>query len=152
MKQNERELTAFCGLYCGDCIRYKCRASDLANELLDEIDKVHFTEYAKVKRIHSKGFENFGSLISSLKAISEIRCEIPCRSGGDGCGGKCEIIRCVKNKLLEGCWECDDFEGCHKLDFLKPFHGDGPINNLRKIREHGILKWAEHRDKCYTWL
>ena len=104
MKQNERELTAFCGLYCGDCIRYKCRASDLSDELLNEINKLHFTEYANVKRTHTKEFENFDSLMSSLKAISVIKCEIPCRLGGDGCVGTCEIIKCVKNKLFEGCW------------------------------------------------
>ena len=152
MKQNERELTAFCGLYCGDCIRYKCRASDLANELLNEIDKLHFAEYANVKRTHTKEFENLDSLTSSLKAVLEIKCEIPCRLGGDGCGGTCEIIKCVKNKLLEGCWECDDFEGCDKFDFLKPFHRDVPINNLKRIKKHGIFNWAKHRDKCYPWM
>ena len=152
MQHNERELTAFCGLYCGDCIRYRSRVSDLAIELLNEIDKVHFTEYANVKRTHVKEFENFDSLISSLKAISAIKCDKPCRLGGDGCDGTCEIVICVKNKRFEGCWECDDFEGCDKFDFLKPFHGDGPVNNLRKIKNHGILHWAKHRDKCYPWL
>ena len=91
-------------------------------------------------------------MISSLKVISEIKCKIPCRLGGDGCGGACEIITCVKNKSHEGCWECNDFEECDKFDFLKPFHGDAPINNLRKIKEHGISNWAKNRDKCYPWL
>ncbi|MBW1816899.1 MAG: hypothetical protein JRJ60_07040 [Deltaproteobacteria bacterium] len=74
MKQNEKDLTAFCGLYCGDCIRYQCRASDLSNE------------------------------------------------------------------------------ECGKLDFLKPFHGDASIKNLRKIAELGLVNWAKNRDKCYPWL
>ena len=119
----KKNLTAFCGLYCGDCIRYKSKASVLAEELLNEIDKVQMAEYAKVKRIYKKGFKDFESLVTSLRAISEIKCVTPCRLGGDGCGGTCEIIKCVKNKLIEGCWECDDFEVCGKFDFLKPFHG-----------------------------
>lgn len=148
----EKDLTGYCGLYCGDCIRYKCRASDLANELLNEIDNHHFREYANVKRAHTKEFENFDSFISSLKAISGINCVIPCGSGGDGCGGSCEIIKCVKKKKLNGCWECNHFEKCEKLDFLKPFHGHSIIGNLRKIKKHGIANWVEYRDKCYPWL
>jgi hypothetical protein len=148
----EKDLTAYCGLYCGDCIRYKCRASELADELLNEIDKNNFTEYAKIKRTHKKEFENFKSFISLLKAISEIKCEIPCGLGGDGCGGKCEIIACVSTKGFEGCWECSDFERCDKFEFLKPFHGDAPLKNLRKIKELGIENWAKTREKCYPWL
>jgi hypothetical protein len=152
MEHSEKDFTAFCGLYCGDCIRYKSRASDLAAELLREIDEHHFTEYANIKRTHTKEFENFKSFIALLKAISGINCEIPCRLGGDGCGGACEIIKCVKNQSLEGCWECKNFEKCDKFDFLKPFHADAPKNNLRKIKKHGIFNWAKNRDKCYPWL
>jgi len=148
----ERELTGYCGLYCGDCIRYKCRASDLADELLGEIENNHFKEYAEVKRAHKKEFENFESFVALLKAFSEINCEIPCGSGGDGCGGSCKIITCVKTKNLKGCWECPEYEKCGKLDFLIPFHGGSAIRNLKKIREHGIRHWAKHRAKCYPWL
>ncbi len=152
MKQNERELTAFCGLYCGDCIRYKCRASDLANELLHEIDKTHFTKYAHVKRTHMEEFENLNSLISLLKVISEIKCSTPCRSGGDGCGGTCEIKKCALSKKFEGCWECNECEQCNKFEFLKPFHGNAPKNNLRKIKQYGLDTWSSHREQCYPWL
>lgn len=148
----ERDLTAYCGLYCGDCIRYQSRASELADELLKEIEKTKFTEYADVKRSHKKEFENFDIFIPLLKVISEIKCERPCRLGGDGCEGECEVIKCVRGKEFEGCWECNDFKECTKLDFLKPFHGNTPVNNLRKIRELGIENWAKHRDKCYPWL
>ena len=148
----EKDITAYCGLYCGDCIRYKSRASELADELLNEIDKHHFTEYANVKRAHIKEFENFESFTTLLKAISEINCEIPCRLGGDGCGGTCGIIKCVRDNGFKGCWECNDFERCDLLDFLKPFHGDVPLKNLRKIKELGIDNWSKNREKCYPWL
>ncbi len=139
-------------MYCGDCIRYKCKASDLANTLLDEIDNNHFKEYAKVKRSHVKEFENFEELIASLKALSEIKCKTPCGSGGDGCGGACEIIQCVHEQNLNGCWECGKYERCEKLDFLKSYHGHSIVNNLRKIKKYGLANWVGHRDKCYPWL
>jgi hypothetical protein len=97
---NDKILTAYCGLYCGDCVRYKSKASGFANELLNEIERLHLSEYASVKQAHTKEFKNFDTFISSLNAISKIKCEIPCSLGGDGCGGSCEIIKCVKNKSL----------------------------------------------------
>lgn len=148
----EKDLTAYCGLYCGDCVRYQSKASDLSDELLNEIEKKHLSDYANVKQTHTKEFENFDTLIVTLKAISKLKCELPCRLGGDGCGGSCEFIQCVKDKSIDGCWECKEFETCSKYDFLKPFHGEGPINNLRLIKKHNINNWASYRDKCYPWL
>ena len=148
----ERDLTGYCGLFCGDCIRYQCRASDLADELLHEVDRLHLAEYANVKKIHMKAFEDLESFTALLKAISDIKCDMPCRLGGDGCGGNCGIIACVSTKGFEGCWECDDVEECEELTFLKPFHGDAPLKNIAKIRELGIENWAETREKCYPWL
>jgi len=152
MEVSERDLTAFCGLYCGDCIRYQSRASDLAGELHGESIRLHLAEYAQVKQRHTEAFKNFESFMDLLAAISEFRCDIPCRLGGDGCGGGCDIIACVKAQSFEGCWECHGFATCDKLDFLKPFHGDAPVNNLRKIETYGISNWARHRDKCYPWV
>ena len=45
----EIELIGYCGLYCGDCIRYHSKASDLARELLSELQKTEFGKYAAIK-------------------------------------------------------------------------------------------------------
>jgi hypothetical protein len=152
MKMNVKTLTAYCGLYCGDCIRFNCRASGMSALLLDELERIHFTEYSIVKRNQAKELENYDSMIAALKVISEIKCKVPCRLGGDGCNGSCQIILCVRDKTIEGCWECSEFETCNKLDFLKPFHGDTPLINLRKIKEFGIGSWERYREKCYPWF
>lgn len=152
MNHEKLQLTAYCGLYCGDCIRFRCRASDLSESLLDEIKNKHLLEYARVKKKHTKAFEQFEILPTLLKALSKIKCETPCRSGGDGCSGSCPIISCVKTKNIEGCWECDAFKTCSKLKFLMPFHGNSILENLRLIKKHGIKNWAKHREKIYPWL
>ena len=36
MPQTVKELTAYCGLYCGDCHRYQSRYSELARDLKRE--------------------------------------------------------------------------------------------------------------------
>jgi len=49
---------------------------------------------------------------------------------------------------IKGCWECEEFEMCDKLDFLKPIHGDAHLKNPRKIKKQGIdrfLKGKRHR-------
>jgi hypothetical protein len=151
-EMKEKDLTAYCGLYCGDCVRYQSRSSDLAKQLLNELGGQKFSEYAKLKSTHKKELENYDVMVSELKVISEFKCELLCQLGGDGCEGPCEIIKCVKDKDFDGCWQCDSFEKCEKIDFLKPFHENAPVNNLRKIKELGIDYWSKHREKCYPWL
>ena len=147
----DSDLTGYCGLYCGDCIRYKSKASELARDLLEELEKMQFSEYARVKKSQIPEFEHYGAMVGLLTLLARLRCEIPCRLGGDGCSGACPIIECVKANSFEGCWECPAYEKCEKLDFLKLFHGDTPVRNLGKIKELGIKAWAAHRGKFYPW-
>jgi hypothetical protein len=152
MNSQEAELTAYCGLYCGDCLRYKSKASDSARDLQNELQKVKFDKYAEVKSAFVKELEHYDECHKVLEAIVKLGCDTPCRAGGDGCLQPCEIKSCVQSKKLEGCWECDEFEGCDKFEFFKLFHGDTAKENLRKIKKHGLSKWAEHRGKFYQWM
>jgi hypothetical protein len=151
MKQQNKELTAYCGLFCGDCIRYKSKASDLALQLLNELRKTKFGNYVKVKQMSVKELESYEEVISALEAIQKLKCNIPCRLGGDGCVQLCEIAKCVHLNEIEGCWECKEFEACNNFEFLRPFHGNTPQNNLKKIKKCGLDKWAVHRESIYTW-
>ena len=151
MGQHNREFTAYCGLFCGDCIRFKSEAPDLALHLLDELRKIKFENYVKVKQRSVNELESYKEMISALEAISKLKCDIPCRSGGDGCLQPCEIVKCVHLKGFEGCWECEEFEACGKFEFLKPFHGNVPQNNIKKIKNYGLDNWATHREGMYTW-
>ncbi|MCP4756873.1 MAG: DUF3795 domain-containing protein [Proteobacteria bacterium] len=73
-------------------------------------------------------------------------------SQDDGCGElPCEIKKCVESKAIEGCWKCSEFESCNKMDFLKPFCGEAPVKNLRKIKTYGLNNWVTHREKQYPW-
>ena len=152
MNNREIELTAYCGLYCGDCIRYKGRFADLARDLGNELQKVRFDKYAEAKSASVREFGNYKECREVLDAMVKLKCDIPCRAGGDGCVQPCEIKACVQLKGLEGCWQCDEFEGCGKFEFLKPICGDTPQQNLRKIKEYGLDGWAQYRGKYYAWL
>ncbi len=43
---------------------------------------------------------------------------------------------------FEGCWECQEFEPCQKLDFLKPIHADSNVKNLRKLKKQGTAAFV----------
>jgi hypothetical protein len=60
----EKDLTAYCGLYCVDCIRYQSKFSDLAGQLLKELGRQKFSEYAKIKSTHNKELENYDLIAS----------------------------------------------------------------------------------------
>ncbi|MBM4447495.1 MAG: DUF3795 domain-containing protein [Chloroflexi bacterium] len=152
MSNSEIELTAYCGLYCGDCLRYRSKVTDLAQDLLSELQAVRFDRYAEVKSASVKELKHYEECRQVLDAIVRLGCDTPCRAGGDGCLGPCEIKSCVQMKRLEGCWECDGLEGCGKFEFLKLLHGNVPKENLRKIRKYGLDKRAKHRGKFYAWL
>lgn len=144
---NETALTTYCGIYCGDCPRYQARFPDLAAALLEELAGIHFSEFAKIF-----GLKEYDAVISFLKRISGLKCATTCREGQDGSNGLCQAKQCAQAKAFDGCWECDDFETCSKLEFLKPFCGDAPIQNLRIIKQYGLGNWAPHRKKQYPWL
>ena len=153
----ENELTAYCGLYCGDCIRYRSRASDLASQLLGELKNTEFCKYAEIKSSSDKQldpvkqFEHYSECCDVLEAISALRCNSPCRIGGGCSAFSCSILECCQKKGLKGCWQCEGFEDCEKLDVLKSIHGDSFRQNLRTIKDYGLEKWIEHRYKPYVW-
>jgi len=151
MNQKQIDLTACCGLYCGDCLRFESRTSDLAQEIILELENENFESYAEAKAEFAPEFNRYGECLRILEAIAGLRCDTPCALGGDGCAEACEIKICAEANGLSGCWECEEFEGCELFEFLEPLHGDAPKENLRKIKELGLGEWAEHRARFYVW-
>jgi len=151
MGKQEMELTGYCGLYCGDCIRYWSKAADLARDLLSELQNVQWDKYAEVKSLSVKELEHYQECCEVLETIVRLQCNRACRVGGGCSTFSCEIVECCRKRGFEGCWQCDEFEDCQKFEFLKPFSGDRLLRNLRKIKEVGLDKWVEHRHRFYVW-
>ncbi|MFC1944857.1 DUF3795 domain-containing protein [Chloroflexota bacterium] len=129
---NATELTAYCGLYCADCIRYRSRASGLARDLLIELQNKEFNEYAKLRSSSKKQFdsvkqfENYKQCCEVLEAMVALQCHQPCRIGGGCSTFSCGIFECCRMKGFEGCWQCDEFESCEKFEPLHSIHGATP--------------------------
>ncbi len=129
-----KDSVAYCGLYCGDCFSYQGKIADLARDLRKELRQAKFDRV--VEGIPFKEFKHYKECYEVLGAMVRLRCKNTCRDGGGN--PFCKIRKCCQKKGIEGCWQCDEFESCAKLDFLKAGHKDAHIKNLRKIKKQGI--------------
>ncbi|MEM2695878.1 MAG: DUF3795 domain-containing protein [Thermoproteota archaeon] len=119
---------------------YKGEIADLAKNLRKKLREAkldkNYEEFAKF----AKEFKNYPVCYEVLGAMVRMRCKSCLNGGGPPF---CKIRKCCQKRNLRGCWECDGFETCKKLNFLKPTHKDAHIKNLKIIRNKGIDKFIE---------
>jgi hypothetical protein len=134
--ENTKEI-AYCGLYCGDCFGYKQKIADLARDLRKELRQSKFAKTAASLSEVSffKAYQNYPQCYEVLGAMVKLRCK-SCKDGGGP--PFCKMRKCCQKKGFEGCWQCDDFETCDKLDFLKANHDDAHLKNLRILSKKGV--------------
>ena len=133
----KEELITCCGLYCGDCPMYHDKVSSLAEELDKELKYANFKKHADVFAQYpsSKVFEKYDDFIEMLETLKGLKCA--------GCRKResqfiCKIRECCEEKQITGCWECEEFNTCNKLDFLGKTHGNAVLKNLYILKEKGI--------------
>lgn len=146
---NDREQTACCGLYCGDCIPANHALFDTAGTLRQQLDDCRFDEYARYKSARNKAFSGYPAFRELLDAILTLQCPATCYHGGGN--PDCVIRACAREKRLEGCWQCAGFETCDRLAPMCAAHGDTVKHNLRMIRQHGVEHWSHARGTHYVW-
>lgn len=143
MSEDHVGLTGYCGLYCGDCAFGKGTIPDLARDLRKELREARFDKIAEV--IPFKEFKQYQQCYEVLGALVKMRCK-GCRTSSRS--KFCNIAKCAIKKGYVGCWDCEGFAGCKKLEFLEPVHGEGHLKNLRKISKVGVDEWAKGK-RCY---
>jgi len=70
--EKDKEFTAYCGLYCGDCIPFNQPLFNAAEKLREELDKGQFDKYAELKSGKNKVFNNY----AIFKKVSRLLCGI----------------------------------------------------------------------------
>jgi hypothetical protein len=130
-------LITYCGLYCGDCFGHKGVVADLARDLRKELRGSKFKSFADgvAETPFGKVYKDYDACYGVLGAMVKFRCKRGCRN--DGGPPQCKIRNCCRKKGFEGCWECGEFEGCKKLDFLCAVHDDAHLKNLRTLKKKG---------------
>jgi len=142
-------LTAYCGLYCGDCIPSNTRLFELLEELRELATELHLDDYTELISHRDAAFADYPVFENILTLLAGLRCPAPCRR--DGGRPTCAIRECALNKGFEGCWECPDRSGCALLDPLRGFHCGTIDDNLDAIAEYGLDGWQDSRGRHYPW-
>jgi len=165
-----------CGLICCDCLAYKPEIYQAAKEFQNLIKANNFdeflshcsnekswepmsthlglTEQDEISNMFSP-FKKMTFFMEILDGIINFQCKTTCKEGG-GCsmGNKtreCIALKCIKSKNLNGCWECNEFIDCGKLDFLKKGYGSVIEENLVTIKEKGVESVKSRGNKYYSW-
>ena len=145
-----KDLVAYCGLYCGDCFGYKGKIADLARDLRKELRQAKFNQIAQAmsETPFFAVYKDYPQCYEVLGAMVKFRCKRTCRGGGGP--PFCHIRTCCQKKGIDGCWQCDEFETCEKLDFLKPSHVDAHLKNLRTLKKAGVDSFLEGKKLWYS--
>jgi hypothetical protein len=104
---------------------------------------------------HFKSCNKMNDFLEVLDAIVNIQCKQTCQETG-GCSmcgttKQCQTIKCVKEKQLNGCWECPENNSCNKLIFQKMSYGKTIDENFKIINEHGVEAVPTRGDDYYEW-
>jgi hypothetical protein len=171
----EKKYMCACGLICCDCMFYKEEIYEAAINLKNVINQTKVNVFLSIlskeelnttlathlgvdkQEFYSnfKPFARFPEFMEVLDSLINIQCKQTCpESGGCSmCGTTkaCVVIKCVKEKRLNGCWECNERENCDKLLFVKMSYGKTIDENFRIINEKGIEAVPSRGDDYYEW-
>jgi len=140
-KQKEIRLVGYCGAYCRSCVFFTKRLSELCRLLQYLIEQANMEKWYKPYQFSWEDVKKF------LKEMKEgkFNCN-SCRVGPNW--KKCPVYNCVKEKKIDGCWECENF-GCGKLEKLWIKHPKYLKEFLNIVKKYGIEGWVRLLEKRY---
>jgi hypothetical protein len=121
--KDEKDLLAYCGLYCGAC-SFRVAFEEKDHKHLQDMPS-KYEEYKDAELQFCPG------------------CRLDAQSGG------CKIRDCAVSKDIPHCGDCDEFPCELLIEFNNdgiPHHSDA-INNLRKLRNQGEEVWLIYQAK-----
>lgn len=124
----DKNLLSPCGLYCGVCAVYIAHKED-NSKFKEKLSPIYL---AKPEDLHCTG----------CMSRDEDQIFFFCKM--------CNIKSCVKERNLEGCYQCDDFPCDHINNF--PF-GPGKKEIFRTIprwKELGTEAWVKEEEARFT--
>ncbi|KPK70173.1 hypothetical protein AMJ82_03760 [candidate division TA06 bacterium SM23_40] len=106
--EEAKDLTAYCGAYCGECAIYGGRIIvQVATQLKALIEAADYLEWVpKFGGIDFEFAEFYRGLPYFTESTSGCYCQEPCREGG---GAPCKVRPCAKERGVEICYACRVF-------------------------------------------
>jgi len=147
---NERkDLLAYCGLYCGDCLGYTGVIADAAKNFMKVLEKYKFDQTAKC--VFPEELKNYDTFCEMLVFMTNLKCPKICREREDS-DAFCKVRKCCRDRGFHACYECDDFETCEKLKSThEGLNYDSCVKNLKTIKEMGLEAWIISGKRFCYW-
>jgi hypothetical protein len=147
-----KELLAYCGLYCGDCLGHTGVIAEATAALKAVLDRYRFERTAKA--VFPGQLADYDKLYRALEFMTTLRCPAICRQATrEGDTSSCEVKNCCLDKGFYACYECDDYETCEALLSLHGgLHADSCLKNLQAIRDAGLEAWLAAGPRHCYWL
>jgi hypothetical protein len=82
MVKPDKNLVAYCGLYCGDCFFFKGEIADLARDLRKKLREARFNQNYQEFVKFAKEFKDYPQCYKVLGAMVKMRCKRTCQNGG----------------------------------------------------------------------
>jgi hypothetical protein len=126
-----KHLAAPCGLYCGDCGVY-IATTEKNEKIREKFSKLYMAPLAETKCL--------GCLSENPDDIF-FYCKV------------CSIKTCVKEKNIEGCFQCDQFPCAHVDNFPVAEGKKRILQSVPRWKKLGTEKWLEEeakRHQCPT--
>ncbi len=171
----DKTFVSPCGLTCCDCLFHKKEIYETASKLKALIKEsqldiflglISKNETWKAIAEHKcddasemgelfKPFQKMPEFLDVLDGIVKIQCKRTCQEErGCSIGGvtrECLVLKCIKSKGYDGCWNCSEIKNCDKLIFLKRAYGETIEGNLAIIKEKGVDAVASRGNRYYAW-
>jgi hypothetical protein len=145
----KKELVAYCGIYCGDCLGYTAVTADAAEAFAAVLDRYQFERTAAW--IFPEELAEFDRFRKDLAFMIGLRCPGRCRKAAGEAVPEGRVVRsCCVERGFYACFESDELETCAKLrDLHGSLHLDACLRNMRAMREKGMVLWlAEGPRHC----
>lgn len=149
--EGRKELLAYCGFYCGDCLGYTGVIADAAQSFSQVVETYKFDRTAEC--VFPEQLRDYDKLRAMLGFMTGLRCPGVCRQGATNSGPSgCEVRDCCIAKGFYACYECDDFESCATLGSLhRGLHTESCLRNIRAIRAMGLEAWLVKGQRHTYW-
>lgn len=147
-KKMKKDLLAYCGIYCGDCLGHTGVIADAAEDFKEVLEQYQFEKSAKA--IFPDQLKDYDKIFDKIVFMASLRCPMVRRERTED-NVDCEIRKCCQVKGFFACYECNDFKNCEKLKPMEGLHYEAVIKNSKEIKEMGLEEWIKKGKAHHYW-
>jgi len=146
---DRKNLLAYCGFYCGDCLGYTGVIAAAATDFKLVLEKYQFKQTAQ--SIFPEQLKDYDHFFEILGFITGLKCPMTCRERPNS-SVACPVRQCCIEHGFVTCADCNDFEECEQLkSLMEGLHYEASLKNLKAIKTMGLENWLNAGKRHHYW-